>query len=37
MPQSRHVVVAGHGHTLLINDPDRVRAEVLPWLVSYVH
>ena len=37
LPHSRHVVVAGHGHTLLINDPDRVRAEVLSWLVSYVH
>ena len=37
LPQSRHVVVAGQGHTLLIKDPERVRAEVLPWLASSVH
>jgi len=37
LPQSRHVVVAGFGHTLLINAPDRVRDEVLAWLVLYVH
>jgi pimeloyl-ACP methyl ester carboxylesterase len=37
LPRSRHVVVAGFGHTLLIDAPDQVRAEVLDWLVSYVH
>jgi len=37
LPRSRHVVVPGAGHTLLIDAPDQVRAEVLDWLVSYVH
>jgi len=37
LPQSRHVVIPGFGHTLLIHAPDQVRAEVLDWLVSYVH
>jgi pimeloyl-ACP methyl ester carboxylesterase len=37
LPQSRHVVVEGQKHTLLIKAPDQVRAELLPWLVSSVH
>jgi pimeloyl-ACP methyl ester carboxylesterase len=37
LPRSRHVVVDGFGHTLLINAPDQVRTEVLAWLVSHVH
>jgi pimeloyl-ACP methyl ester carboxylesterase len=32
LPQSKHVVVAGQKHTLLIKAPGQVRAEVLPWL-----
>ena len=32
VPQSKHVVVVGQQHTLLIKAPDQVRAEVLPWL-----
>jgi len=36
LPQSRHVVVEGFGHTLLIDATDQVRAEVLAWLLSYV-
>ncbi|MEV6597414.1 alpha/beta hydrolase [Actinoplanes sp. NPDC051346] len=37
VPQSKHVVVAGQKHTLLIKAPDQVRAEVLPWLATCVH
>lgn len=32
LPQSKHVVIPGQKHTLLIKAPDQVRAEVLPWL-----
>ncbi|UQU65542.1 alpha/beta hydrolase [Couchioplanes caeruleus] len=37
LPQSKHVVVPGQKHTLLIKAPDQVRAEVLPWLATHVH
>ncbi|PRY28410.1 alpha/beta fold hydrolase [Pseudosporangium ferrugineum] len=37
VPQSRHVVVPGQKHTLLIKAPAQVRAEVLPWLTTRVH
>jgi pimeloyl-ACP methyl ester carboxylesterase len=37
LPQSRHVVVEGQRHTLLIKAPDQVRAHVLPWLSTSVH
>ncbi|MFI5493023.1 alpha/beta fold hydrolase [Actinoplanes sp. NPDC051859] len=37
VPQSKHVVVVGQKHTLLIKAPDQVRAEVLPWLATCVH
>ncbi|GAA2505474.1 alpha/beta fold hydrolase [Winogradskya humida] len=34
LPRSRHVVIEGQKHTLLIDAPDQVRAEVLPWLAA---
>jgi pimeloyl-ACP methyl ester carboxylesterase len=37
LPQSRHVVVEGQRHTLLIKAPDQVRAHVLPWLSTFAH
>jgi pimeloyl-ACP methyl ester carboxylesterase len=37
LPRSRHVVIAGQRHTLLIKAPDQVRGEVLPWLAASVH
>jgi pimeloyl-ACP methyl ester carboxylesterase len=37
LPRSRHVVVPGQRHTLLINAPGQVRAEVLAWLAASVH
>jgi pimeloyl-ACP methyl ester carboxylesterase len=38
LPQSRHIVVEGQKHTLLIKAPDQVQAAVLPWLsASAVH
>jgi pimeloyl-ACP methyl ester carboxylesterase len=37
LPRSRHVVVEGQKHTLLIKAPDQVRAAVLPWLAASVH
>jgi pimeloyl-ACP methyl ester carboxylesterase len=32
LPQSRHIVVDGQKHTLLIHGSEQVRAHVLPWL-----
>lgn len=32
LPQSQHVVVDGHKHTLLIDAPEQVQAQILPWL-----
>jgi pimeloyl-ACP methyl ester carboxylesterase len=32
LPQSRHIVVEGQKHTLLIKAPDQVQAAILPWL-----
>lgn len=37
LPQSRHVVVEGQKHTLLIDSPDQVQAQILPWLSAPVH
>ena len=37
LPQSRHVIVEGQRHTLLIKAPDQVQAHVLPWLSTSVH
>ena len=37
LPQSRHIVIAGQKHTLLIKAPDQVSSEVLPWLAASVH
>ncbi|AGL21063.1 alpha/beta fold hydrolase [Actinoplanes sp. N902-109] len=34
LPQSKHVIIPGQKHTLLINAPGEVRAEVLPWLTA---
>ena len=36
LPQSKHVVVPGQKHTVLIKAPGQVRAEVLPWLATHV-
>jgi pimeloyl-ACP methyl ester carboxylesterase len=36
LPQSRHVVVDGQKHTLLIDAPEQVQAQILPWLSAPV-